>query len=120
VPLSTPSPIPIPTAPRIVTRAIKVGEKVTGPLNAYDTWAIDLAASENGFVAVRLTWNLGLTWMNLKWEDRLFEGPQLPQGEGLLLVRMPVDAGRTYRLTILDAYPWENYGSPFVLDTSLE
>ena len=124
IPPSSPSPPgPQPQPPSLgatVSRAIDVGDKATGTLNPWDTWVIDLTAPKSGTAVVRLTWDLSLTWMDLKWEDRLFEGPRLPGGDGLILVRTAVDEGRTYRLTILDAYPWENYRSTFVLDTSLE
>jgi hypothetical protein len=110
----------VPSAPgQTIYRSIAVGDKVAGTLESFDTWVIDLAVGSSGVAVVRLAWRADLTWMDLKWDEQFFKGPQR-LGEATIVARKPVDAGRPSRLTILDAYPWDNYGSSFVLETFLE
>jgi hypothetical protein len=121
--LVAPAP-PIPPTPptlelRTITRAITLGERVTGTFAPNDTWQIDMTAARTGFAVVRLSWNNDLTWIDLTWDERLMTGDRT-RGKVTMTLREAVESGRTYRLRILDAYPWDNYGSTFVLETVVE
>lgn len=118
---SQPTP-PQPTPPlRSESRTIEVGEPVSGTLTAHGTEVLfAMMAPSDGVLVARLTWEPKAGRLALKLADAYFQHDT--DDLSPLVGTLPVVAGQTYRLTVLDSAPWDydDLLLPFVLTTSIQ
>jgi hypothetical protein len=117
---SAPSTVLLPT-PTTPGRVISVGEQVSGTLTAHGTSMLfDLTAPSDGTLVVRLNWDPQQGSLELHLGDRVLYA--VPPAQSLIVGRLRVTAGRTYRLRVADfaAWDYDDLFLPFVLTTSIE
>jgi hypothetical protein len=107
----------LPPAPQQDGRVISIGERVEETLRFNgDGKVFQITPSSEGTLIVRVSWDTTNGRLELWYGDRGFVG------DGLIVAKLPVMAGKTYRVSVDDGAPWD-YGGlslPFVLTTSLE
>ena len=103
-------------------RHVTLGELVHGVLSAPgDEEFFDLTVPRDGILVVRLSWDLQRGSAGFTVEDRSVYAWETPRGSPITL-KLPVVAGRTYRFSVWEPFPWE-YGVvvvPFVITTAIE
>ena len=105
-------------------RQISVGEEVNAVLNFGDEKLFDLTAPRDGILVVRLSFDPQEGWAGLTVENRRFFPYETPKAAPIS-VKLPVVAGRTYRIGVWDPTFWEFSAPnvplmPFVLTTAIE
>jgi hypothetical protein len=116
-------PISAPPGPPGETGAprIDVGERVEGALccNNGSFAVYVLTAPSDGTLVVHLSWNRNQGHLEMYLDDTHFNNwGDLPP----LVGKLPVGAGRTYRIRVVDGAPWDYGGMnvPFVLSASIK
>jgi len=120
-------PSPLPAAhpstqpPTSLPRVIGVGEEVKDALVSHGSDRLfEVTVPCDGTLAARLTWDPKEGHLELKLADTRFT--PTPPDLSPIVGKLPVAAGRSYRIRVTDGAPWD-YNDlllPFVLTTSLE
>jgi hypothetical protein len=100
---------------------IAVGKEVTGTLDFHGAQLVyELTAVSDGTLVVQLVWPPTKGRLQLDIADRMFAN--FPDNQSPIVGRLPVVAGREYRIRISDGAPWDYdvLNLPFVLTTSIE
>jgi hypothetical protein len=119
--LSPGDPAPPPSTPTGPGRVISVGEQVNGTLTAHGaSMLFDLTAPSDSTLVVRLNWDPRQGSLVLQLEDQVLSA--VPPDRSSIVGRLPVTAGRNYRLRVADfaAWDYDDLFLPFVLTTTLE
>jgi hypothetical protein len=120
-PSGVPSPgPPSPPAPIPVGRQITVGEEVTDTLTDHGTDRLyQLTAPSDGTLIVRLSWDPNRGSLELRLADIRFASR--PPDRSPIIAKLPVAAGQTYSVWVMDAAPWEydELSLSFVVTTSI-
>ena len=115
---ASPSAIPAPSPPAPAGRAITVGEAVSDTLTEHGTHRLfELTAPSDGTLEAQLSWDRHQGSLELWIEDAQFVTSVSPA-----IGKLRVAAGRTYRVRVEDAAPWDYdaLAVSFTLTTALE
>jgi len=115
VPSADPLPDPPPPSPATAVQVISVGEEINDVLLGSDR-IFELTAPASGVLVAELSWD---PWVNVA-SLGLQLGEALFGGWGLIIGRLQVTSGETYRLTVIRGGTEWFHHDPFVLTTSLE
>ena len=119
VPAPSPPPTLPPAPPPVPTRAIAVGEEVTGTFTGA-SHTFELTATASGTLVARLAWGPSPTGslLALKLANRKFD--PTPPDWSPVVGRMPVAGGQRYSVVVEGFGTDEWFDDPFVLKTWME
>lgn len=106
-----------PAPPPVPTRAIAVGEEVTGTFTGA-SHAFELTPPAGGTLVAQLTWAPVKSLLALKLAERKFD--PAPPDWSPVVGRMPVAAGQRYSVIVEGLGTDEWFDDPFVLKTWME
>lgn len=117
VPNPTPPPEPVP-----IVRRIQIGDIVADTLVGHGNKLLyEVVAPATGTLTLHLEWKWRDGLLSMKVGEEHFTAFP-PDWAPPIAGRLPVDAGQSYRVTVLDAAPWDydDLRLPFLLTATLQ